>query len=255
MSDYPVKPLSDEQVKQLAKRLRESFGVAGDRRVDVIACAERRSIWTVNGERELRLQLRSDHEIGPDYGLTIYESNCIIIAVKRSIRHSAYMGDGYARNTFAHEFGHAVMHDGAPKARRALGNAHYNFIKPFEICGTPSQELRSSVFDKRRGSGQAYSSAEEISVEFGISLESAKIYFRQLTARRNRGESNENVRRIAEEVRAILSPPKRMPTVTFLPEPCSVCRNATVFPIGHKFVCQTCDTVFDRFQDGDIVEF
>ena len=71
MSDYPVSPRSDEQVKQLAKRLRDYFGVAADRRVDVIACAQKRSIWTVNGECELRLELRSDDKMGPDDGLTI----------------------------------------------------------------------------------------------------------------------------------------------------------------------------------------
>jgi hypothetical protein len=35
---------------------------------------------------------------------------------------------------------------------------------------------------------------------------------------------------------------------------CTVCRNATVFPLGHKFMCDTCHTVFDQFQDGDIVD-
>jgi hypothetical protein len=55
MSDYRVKPRSDQQVEQLAKRFRGFFGVTADRRVDVIACARNRSIWTENGERELRL--------------------------------------------------------------------------------------------------------------------------------------------------------------------------------------------------------
>jgi Zn-dependent peptidase ImmA (M78 family) len=35
---------------------------------------------------------------------------------------------------------------------------------------------------------------------------------------------------------------------------CTVCRNTTVFPLGHKFKCDTCHTVFDQFQDGDIVD-
>jgi hypothetical protein len=98
-------------------------------------------------------------------------------------------------------------------------------------------------------------SAEEISVEFGISLESATIYFEQLIDRKNRGKSSENVRRMADEARAILSPPKMLAKISYLTELCSVCGNATIFPVGHKFMCQTCDTVFDRFQDGDIIDF
>ncbi len=207
MSDYPVKARRDQEVKQLAKRLRRFFGVEHARRVDVIACAQHRSIWTVNGERELRLDLRSDDQMGSDNGTTIYDGNIITIAIRRSIRHAAYLGDGYARNTFAHEFGHAAMHDGAPKSRRAFGNNKYKFIQPFE-----SAERQARVFAPafliNDEIAERLSSAEEISVEFGISLESARIYFEQLTERRNRGKSAENVRRMAEEARAILSPPK-----------------------------------------------
>jgi hypothetical protein len=132
MSDYPVKLRSDQEIRRLAKRLREFFGVSNDRQVDVIACAQQRSIWTVNGERELRLDLQSDEQMGPDDGTTRYEENAIVIAIKRSVRHAAYLGHGRARNTFAHEFGHAVMHDGAPKSRRTHGNEKFKFIQPFE---------------------------------------------------------------------------------------------------------------------------
>jgi Zn-dependent peptidase ImmA (M78 family) len=254
MSDYPVSPRSDEQVTQLAKRLRAYFGLSDVRRIDVLACARSRSIWTVNGERELRLELRSDDEMGLDDGLTIYEEKSIVIAVKRSIHYAAYMGDGRARNTFGHEFGHCVMHKGAPKSRRTLGNAKFKFVQPFE-----SAEHQAKVFAPafliNDETAARLGSAEEISVEFGVSLESATIYYRQLLAQRDRQRSAENVLRMAKEARAVLSPPKTTHTVTFLAEPCSICRNATIFPIGHKFMCRTCDAVFDRFQDGDTVEF
>lgn len=35
---------------------------------------------------------------------------------------------------------------------------------------------------------------------------------------------------------------------------CTVCRNPTVFPLGAKFMCDSCNTVFDQFQDGDIAD-
>jgi len=254
MSDYRVKPRSNHEIKQLAKRLRDFFDVACDRRIDVIACARKRSIWTVNGERELRLEIRSHAEMGSDDGLTTYDGNLIIIAVSHSVHHAAYMGEGKARNTFAHEFGHAVMHDGTPMSRRTLGNAKFKFIKPFE-----SAEHQAKVFAPafliNDQIAERLASAEEISVECGVSLESATIYFEQLNERRNREKSIENVRRMADEVREILSPPAPSTKNMFLAEPCSVCRNTTVFPVGHKFMCQTCDTIFDRFQDGDTVDF
>jgi Zn-dependent peptidase ImmA (M78 family) len=254
MSDYPVKPRQDQEIKQLANRLREFFGVSHERRIDVIQCAQRRSIWTVKGERELRLELKPDEEMGPDDGLTTYVENTIIIAIKRSVRYAAYLGDGRARNTFGHEFGHAVMHDGAPKSRRTLGNKKYKFISPFESAEhqakvfAPAFLINDEIAERLNG-------AEEISVEFDISFESARIYLEQLNKRRTRGKSVENIRRMADEVRTILSPRKTAPAITFLAEPCSACGHPTVFPIGHKFMCQTCDTVFDRFQDGDIVDF
>src|SRR5262249_35669994 len=154
-------------------------GVAAERRVDVIACAKRRSIWTAHGERELRFELRSDEEMGPDDGITIYQDALIVMAVKRSTHHAAYMGDGRARNTFGHEFGHCVMHNGAPKSRRTLGNAKFKFIPPFK-----SAEHQAKVFAPafliNDDVAERLGSAEEISVEFGVSLESATIYYRQL---------------------------------------------------------------------------
>jgi uncharacterized protein DUF955 len=254
MSDYPVTPRSDDQVKQLAKRLREFFGVSAERRIDVIACARSRSIWTVSGERELRLDLRCDDEMGPDDGLTTYEGKLIVVAIKRSVHYAAYMGDGRARNTFGHEFGHCVIHNGAPKSRRALGNKKFNFIQAYE-----SAEHQAKVFAPafliNDEIAVRLARAEEISVEFGVSLESATIYYRQLLAQRDRQKSAKKILRMAEEARAVLSPPKTVHRVTFLAEPCSRCGHPRVFPIGHKFMCQTCDAVFDRFQDGDTVEF
>jgi hypothetical protein len=136
----------------------------------------------------------------------------------------------------------------------ALGNEKHKFIRPFESAEHQAK-IFAAAFLINDEIAERLNSAEEISVEFGISLESARIYFRQLSQRRNRGNAVQNVQRMADEVRAALLPPKRTLTVNFLLEPCSVCGNSTVFPIGHKFMCQTCDTVFDRFQDGDTVDF
>jgi hypothetical protein len=38
-----------------------------------------------------------------DSGLTTYDGSRIVVQIPRRIRHQAFMGDGYARYTVAHE--------------------------------------------------------------------------------------------------------------------------------------------------------
>jgi Zn-dependent peptidase ImmA (M78 family) len=146
------------------------------------------------------------------------------------------------------------MHDGVPMARRAAtaGNVMPNWLKPFE-----SAEHQAKVFAAAflilDTIASRLSSAEEISVEFGISLESANIYFEELSAFRNREKSAANVLRMADEFRALTLPAS--PKVHYMNERCSACGKSIVFPIGIKFMCDTCHTVIDRFQDGDSLDF
>jgi hypothetical protein len=84
---------------------------------------------------------------------------------------------------------------------------------------------------------ETLSSAAEISIEFGISYESAKIYFEELTALRDRGNAAEKIRRIADEFRQSVTPVASK--LRFINEVCTVCGNQTVFPVGSKFMCQT----------------
>src|SRR5690348_7693498 len=139
--DYRADPLKNSQVRYYAKKVRVFFGVADQSRVDVLDCAKRPSIWTVRGERPLKFEIRSDPEMGDDDGRTIFDNGSITIAVKRSVYHAAYLGDGRARNTIAHELGHAVLHDGPQMSRRAEGNATPGWLRPFE-----SAEHQAKVF-------------------------------------------------------------------------------------------------------------
>ncbi|MGC2221931.1 MAG: hypothetical protein WA624_05965 [Methylocella sp.] len=246
--DYRVKGRSDLEIRQLAKKARESFGIAEKRRVDVLACLASKSIWTVKGKKQLNFQIRPDAEMGTADGVTSHGKDFVTITVKQSVRDAAFMGDGRARNTLGHELGHAVMHDRVEMPRRALGNVTPKWLQPFE-----SAEHQAKVFAPafliNDLIAETLSSADDISIEFGISLESAKIYFDDLTALRNRELAAEKIRHIAEEFRESVTPV--IPKLHFINDACTVCGNQTVFPVGSKFMCQTCDTVFDRFQDGD----
>jgi hypothetical protein len=252
--DYRVKSRSDQHVRELAKKARAFFGVADHVYVDVLECLERGTIWTVRGEQRLNFQVRPDAEMGSADGSTIYAKNVVTIAVKESVREAAFMGVGRARNTVTHELGHGVMHDCAQMFRRADGNVMPKWLRPFE-----SAEHQAKVFAPafliNDAIARPLSSAVEISVAFGVSLESANIYYEQLTESLERAMNAERVRRLAQELTADFSssdaPRSNSFKMQYMNEVCTVCSHRMVFPIGIKFMCHNCKTVFDRFQDGD----
>jgi hypothetical protein len=177
--DYRVKPRSDLETRRLAKGAREYFGVSAQHRVDVIACLNRNTVRTVMGGKRLNFQVRPDREMSGNDGSTSYGKGIVTIAVKQSVYDAALMGDGRARNTLAHELGHAVMHDGPPMARRVEGSLRPGWIKPFESAEHQAKVF-AAAFLINDTIGSTFFNAEDISVEFGISLESATIYLKEL---------------------------------------------------------------------------
>lgn len=246
--DYRVQPRSDVEIRRLAKKLREFFGVSKDRRVDVLACLNRDTIWTVKGMRRLNSLVLPDSEMGGTDGKTSHNGHNVLITIKKSVRDDALLGLGRARNTIAHEFGHAVMHDGAEMLRLACGNTSPKWIKPFESA-EHQVKIFAPAFLINDIIAKNLTSIAEISIEFGISLESAEIYFSQLMTEREREIVSVRVRRAAEEFRESLH--SQVNKLHFLELPCPACGHYKVFPVDAKFMCQQCDNVFDRFQDGD----
>jgi hypothetical protein len=256
--DYVVDPLSDSEVRENAKRLRLFLGWADAERIDPIAMEQVREIWTVRGVKPFRLEIVADVDLPNDSGLTSYGAVGILVKIPRRIRHDAFMGDGYARYTIAHELGHATQHldklmQGAAMPRRRMGNATSNWIPKFK-----SAEHQAMVF------GGAFlindvlarrlPSSEEISVQAGVSLQAARIYFEHVQEEMARPASSERVGQMAEQVRAALTPkPAASVSPQYLTELCTSCGQQKLFPVGHKFMCQACDTIHDRFQDGDSV--
>jgi Zn-dependent peptidase ImmA (M78 family) len=254
--DYRDVPRKNSEVRALAARVRSFFGVADAEHVDVLDCASRSEIWTVKGVKPLRLDTVSDDKMAGNAGLTSYDRRTIVIQISRRIRHDAFLGDGYARNTTAHELGHAVMHfeklsAGAVMARRTSRNVMPKWISAYE-----SAEHHARVFAPAflisDAVARTLSSVDEISVRFGVSRQSAEIYFDQIQSEKDRAASADYVRRVADEVISSMSP--KLSPLTFMSDCCSVCGQQTVFPVGHKFMCRTCDTIYDRFQDGDLAE-
>jgi Zn-dependent peptidase ImmA (M78 family) len=243
--DYRVKSRRNAEVKELAKKVRPR-----ERYVDVLEFLKRPTIWTVLGEKRLKFSARPDAEMGSSAGLTRFVGGTVHIDIKKSVVEKAFFGDGRARNTCAHEPGHAVLgHDrGIPMARRELRNVTPDWIQPFE-----SAEHQAKVFAVAflidDAVAQTLPSAEDISAEFGISLESAAIYFDEMIKEREREQKAQEMLRKAEEFRASVAP--KTQKICFLQELCASCKQQRLFPVGAKYMCQNCNAVFDRFQDGD----
>jgi Zn-dependent peptidase ImmA (M78 family) len=252
--DYRVAPLQDFEIREIASKVRRFIGAADAERLEVLDLEQVDKIWTIKGIMPFRLETVPDSKLPGDAGRTFYDGTRIIAQITRHVRHNAYMGEGYARNTISHEIGHAVMHfdhlsQGASMPRRLSAQAIPGWIEPFR-----SAEHHAKVFAVAflvHGKiAPTLPSAEEISVRFGISLESAKIEFKRLQEEKDRPAAAARVLSLAQDLKGRLAPkPRSVPT--FLNDPCSKCGERTVFPVGAKFMCKTCEYVSDSFQDGD----
>jgi hypothetical protein len=252
MTDYRVKSHSDQDIRQFAKKLRSYFGVQDCRYVDVLDCLKRHKIWTLRGVQSLNFQVRPDSEMGENDGSTTFGKGIVTIAVKQSVRDAANMGVGRPRNTLAHELGHAAMHHGPEMFRRIGSTLTPKYIKPYESAEHQAK-IFAPAFLINDVLAESANSAEELAIQFGISLESASIYCEELKRRRKRAENAERVQKLAKQLAADFraSNPTNASKARYIQEICSVCRRQTVLPVGIKFLCESCGAVTDRFQDGD----
>ena len=118
-NDRRVASLKNSDVRWFAKKLRDFFGVKDASRIDVMECLRSTRIWTVRGERALKVQTRPKTEMGGADGRTTSKNGNVLIEIEQSVFERAKMGEGRARNTIAHELGHAVLHEGFEMPRLA----------------------------------------------------------------------------------------------------------------------------------------
>jgi len=247
-SDYPVKNRSNSEVREIAKWARRSFAIIGDdQRIDLVATLRLSQIPTCHGLK--RLTFSTFDPVDPrDEGKTQFRPDQIDILLSLKVYERLQYGDGRARNTASHEIGHAVMHEG-PTLFRKVG-AQTSWIEPFK-----SAEHQTKIFapaflidDEIAAS---LGSVAEISVRFGVSLESADIYFREL---RRPDEKRVLAKKLTMLSKKMDTSCRPVPGIKYLAEPCTGCGQPKLFPVGSKYMCQECDRVFDRFQDGDTIE-
>jgi hypothetical protein len=91
--------------------------------------------------------------------------------------------------------------------------------------------------------------AQEISEEFGVSLQAANLCFDRLARKAERQRSAERIRKSADELIALLRG-KPHNQLAYLPDPC-ICGMRTLRPVDSRVKCDSCGFFGDRFQDGD----
>ncbi len=269
-TDYLVKERSNEECVAFAKQARAFFGQSDAQYLDICDCLTSGEVWTVYGVRRLVLKIRPDDEMGEDEAVTTYADSTITITSKQSCWDGAKRKLCRPRQTLAHELGHAVqghaeMRADKPLARRqrAAGkfisaeNRPSTFRSAEGLPASKSAEHQAKVFAPafliNDTIAETRSSAKEIGLAFGISQESAEIYFEQITKRRNRKKSAKRVRQMADEAIAVLSG-RRPPEVRYVANPCPVCGAEKILPSISGFQCHNCGKVFDH-QDGDALAF
>jgi hypothetical protein len=244
--DFIAAKLSDDEIRLMAKKTLAFYKSRAAYPINIVAILQSELVPTVKGEMKLRYDVVPDRELD-DYAITDFQDNLRVITARRSIHEAAGFGDGHARMTLAHELGHSVMHSGAPKARSVV-HVKTNFIKPYESAERQATVFGSAFLIDDVRAAQLENPAE-ISVEFCVSLEAARICFDRLHQKARRAKISQQLQKLSAEIASANKPEKEGPH--YLDSACPRCSKQTMLKIGIKFLCTTCDHVCDPFQDGD----
>jgi hypothetical protein len=228
--------------------------------VNILRFLESGSVQTIYGRKKLIFRVVEDSEMGKIDGKTEYAKGVVTITVKRSVRDEAEMGVGRARMTLAHELAHAVMHHG-PVLFRVVGAAGSTDLAKEAAYESAEHQAKifAAAFLVHEEDAARLSTAEEISIEFGVSLQAAEICFERLLKKADRARSAERVRKMAEEAKAILREPRKRPVsqqpptpaTNYLADPCTACGRETLISLGPKVHCNSCGFSGDQMPDGD----
>jgi IrrE N-terminal-like domain len=120
------------------------------------------------------LLVRADYEMGDAEAYT--EFNPPLIAVRQSVYWAAKNNEGRARMTFAHEFGHLVLHPGAAKPRLESGNLAKSVIRPFESAEWQARKF-GAFFLLPAHIVRQFGTPRELSEACHVSLQAAQIRF------------------------------------------------------------------------------
>jgi hypothetical protein len=249
--DRRVPARSDAEVRRIAEHTKAEFGISRRRPVNILRCLQSGSVLTLYGRKKLVFVVVNDAELGDLDAKTEFSKGVVAITCKRTVRDRAEMGVGRDRMTLAHELGHAVLHHSVPMFRLVGAAGVSDFAQEGAHTSAEHQaKVFAAAFLIHDEDAAKMQNAQEISEQFGVSLEAAEICLDRLTRKTERHRSSERVRKSADELIALLKEkPQNQPA--YLADPCS-CGMRTLRAIdATKVKCDSCGFFGDPFQDGD----
>jgi|HubBroStandDraft_6_1064221.scaffolds.fasta_scaffold100065_2 Zn-dependent peptidase ImmA (M78 family) len=247
--DYLVPKRKNKEIRAEALRAKKFDKTEKRRPVNIIRCLESGKILTRRGPKQLIYKKVDDALMGDRDGKTEYTGDAVVISVKRSIYQKAFWGDGRARMTLAHELGHGAMHHGPTLSRStdAVGTTDLSQTRALESAEHQAKVFAAAfLIEDEVAAG--FSSPEEISAEFVVSLDAAEICFERLLEEAEHARSAERVHASNQDFKtkmqeAIGAKPKQ--ELQYTGDYCLICGNATLIPMGIKLLCHTCGDVSD----------
>jgi Zn-dependent peptidase ImmA (M78 family) len=175
--DFLVPPKSAKDIEIKALDWRHAFGVEDTWAPDVIDLFEKKLPKLFPN---YTLMVRSDEEmlaIGDAEAYTAF--NPSVIAVRNSVYLAASRNEGRARMTFAHEFGHLVLHPGAAKLRSERAHEIVKRPRPFESAEWQARKF-GAYFLLPTHIVREFSSPRQLAEACQVSLQAAEIRFEEV---------------------------------------------------------------------------
>jgi Zn-dependent peptidase ImmA (M78 family) len=172
------------------------------------------------------------------------------ILIKRSVFARLEREDGRSRFTVAHELGHLWMHPGDVRNRMTEVQSRPDFISP-SVSGERQANRFATGFLMPGWHVRQCANPAELECRCKVSEEAARIAFADLEKTKERqlpAEGAQNINELKAYNRSLYQKKK---AIVYSTELCTGCGQATLVPIGVKYLCSTCDRVSDQFQDGD----
>lgn len=272
MSDYrDTRRWSNAEIREIARRARDAFGVSREKTVDVVKCLTSGWVATIEGRKRLTVEIVSDEAMGADDGLTEVVGDLVHMRFKSSVWWKAMARDGRARMTLAHELGHAVLcHKDVARARKSAAAAvitKENYVRAYEFSERMVKEFASQFLIEEELLSH-YDSFECVASDFSVSASAAKVRlekrsenlkkqavvngFADLLGKlgNNRSVSTEIARQSAND------DSKKEEKINYLTElrrgACQKCGTGKMVNIGgNRYRCEECGIAGDLLQDGD----
>ncbi|MFM9850972.1 MAG: ImmA/IrrE family metallo-endopeptidase [Hyphomicrobiaceae bacterium] len=187
--DYPVDPLTDEEIEVRAEGWRKALGLSDDESVaDVLALLSRASEGAFKLTHGLEIIPKSDGEMGDKEAFAI--SGPPRIFTRQAVVDAASRHEHRSRMTLVHELAHLVLHPGSmPKARLATRKAAPSFqIKPFRSAERQARRF-AAAFLMPRAMVCVCANAVALAARANVSLQAAEIRLQELGLNRTRRQT------------------------------------------------------------------